>query len=93
MMARSDLPAFAAAVARPARREWPPNFDVSHARTHVLNTLEEPTEQGVWAWLPGILNAASAKPKWMRWLTFERLTEQHDALVARSAAAPLASGA
>ena len=66
---------------------------VSHARTHVLNTLEEPTEQGVWAWLPGILNAASAKPKWMRWLTFERLTEQHAALVARSAAAPLASGA
>src|SRR5262249_15796780 len=29
MIARSDLPAFAAAVARPARREWPPNVDAS----------------------------------------------------------------
>jgi len=35
-------------------------------------------------WAPGILNAEGEKPKWMRWRTFERLTEQHDQLVAQS---------
>ena len=37
-------------------------------------------------WAPGILNAQGAKPKWTRWQTFDRLTEQHDQLVAQSMA-------
>lgn len=35
-------------------------------------------------WEPGILNGSGDKPKWMRWRTFYRLTEQHDQLVNRS---------
>ena len=35
-------------------------------------------------WSPGILSAPEGKPKWMRWRTFERLTEQHDQFAARS---------
>ena len=35
-------------------------------------------------WRPGILNAEGGKPKWMRWRMFDRLTKQHDQLVARS---------
>ena len=35
-------------------------------------------------WAPGILNAEGEKPKWMRWRTFERLTEQHAEPVAQS---------
>jgi hypothetical protein len=31
-------------------------------------------------WEPGILNGAGDKPKWMRWRTFERLTNQADEL-------------
>ena len=38
----------------------------------------------------GIANGHGDKPKWMRWRTFERLTEQHDQLVAQSFS-PLAS--
>jgi len=29
-------------------------------------------------WAPGILNGHGDKPKWMRWRTFDRLTEEHD---------------
>jgi hypothetical protein len=32
-------------------------------------------------WKPGILNGGGEKPKWMRWRTFDRLTEEHDQLV------------
>lgn len=35
-------------------------------------------------WEPGILNGGGGKPKWMRWRTFERLTEEHDRLVQRA---------
>jgi hypothetical protein len=35
-------------------------------------------------WKPGILNGEGDKPKWMRWLTFERLTAEHDELIDRS---------
>lgn len=35
-------------------------------------------------WEPGILNGNGDKPKWMRWRTFDRLTNQHDRLVDRS---------
>ena len=35
-------------------------------------------------WEPGIVNANGDKPKWMRWRTFYRLTQQHDRLVNRS---------
>jgi len=35
-------------------------------------------------WEPGILNGDGPKPKWMRWRTFERLVERHDAYVHRS---------
>lgn len=35
-------------------------------------------------WQPGILNGEGDKPKWMRWRTCERLTAEHDRLVARS---------
>jgi hypothetical protein len=35
-------------------------------------------------WEPGILNLNGGKPKWMRWLTFERLAAEHDQLVTRS---------
>ena len=34
-------------------------------------------------WQRGILSEPGAKPKWMRWATFERLVDQHDELVAR----------
>jgi hypothetical protein len=37
-------------------------------------------------WQPGIINPNGDKPKWMRWQTFDRLTEQHDQLVAQSMA-------
>ena len=29
-------------------------------------------------WEPGILNGDGEKPKWMRWLTFDRLVREHD---------------
>lgn len=29
-------------------------------------------------WEPGILNGPGGKPKWMRWRTFERLSEKHE---------------
>jgi hypothetical protein len=35
-------------------------------------------------WEPGILNGVGCKPKWMRWLTFERLSAKHEQLVGRS---------
>jgi hypothetical protein len=35
-------------------------------------------------WQPGILNGEGDKPKWMRWLTFEKLVALHDELVHRS---------
>jgi hypothetical protein len=35
-------------------------------------------------WEPGILNGTGDKPKWMRWRTFQRLTTQHDRLLAVS---------
>ncbi len=35
-------------------------------------------------WEPGILNGDGGKPKWMRWRTFDRLSERHDRLVNRS---------
>jgi hypothetical protein len=35
-------------------------------------------------WEPGILNGSGDKPKWMRWRTFERLTAEHDRLLAGS---------
>jgi hypothetical protein len=35
-------------------------------------------------WKPGIYNDPGPKPKWMRWRTFQRLTEEHDRLVGRS---------
>lgn len=35
-------------------------------------------------WEPGILNGSGDKPKWMRWRTFERLTAEHDRLLAVS---------
>jgi hypothetical protein len=38
-------------------------------------------------WEPGILNGEGAKPKWMRWRTFERLAAEHDAFVGESLAA------
>ena len=37
-------------------------------------------------WEPGILNLGGWKPKGMHWSTFQRLTAEHDALVARSVA-------
>ncbi len=37
-------------------------------------------------WRPGIANGHGDKPKWMRWQTFERLTDQHDQLVTQSMA-------
>ena len=37
-------------------------------------------------WQRGILNEPGAKPKWMRWATFERLVDQHDELVAQGLA-------
>ena len=35
-------------------------------------------------WEPGILNGRGLKPKWMRWRTFERLSEEHDRLLNQS---------
>jgi hypothetical protein len=35
-------------------------------------------------WKSGILNGAGLKPKWMRWRTFQRLTEAHEQHVNRS---------
>ncbi|MBM3549440.1 MAG: hypothetical protein FJX54_21080 [Alphaproteobacteria bacterium] len=35
-------------------------------------------------WEPGILNEDGSKPKWMRWRTFDRLTQQHERLVNQS---------
>jgi len=37
-------------------------------------------------WEPGILNGEGAKPKGMRWRTFERLTAEHEAFVGESLA-------
>ncbi len=37
-------------------------------------------------WEPGILNGNGGKPPWMRWATFERLSAEHEALVAASLA-------
>ena len=37
-------------------------------------------------WEPGILNGDGGKPPWMRWSTFERLSAEHEALVAASLA-------
>jgi hypothetical protein len=35
-------------------------------------------------WEPGILNGDGDKPKWMRWRTFERLTETYEFCVNRA---------
>jgi hypothetical protein len=37
-------------------------------------------------WEPGILNRSGCKPKWMRWRTYERLSDEHKALVEESLA-------
>jgi len=35
-------------------------------------------------WEPGIFRGPGKKPKWMRWRTFERLTQEHDHFTERS---------
>ena len=42
-------------------------------------------------WEPGILNERSGKPKWMRWRTFQRLSDKHDLYADRSLAEMLQS--
>jgi len=45
--------------------------------------------RGRLGWEPGVANGVGAKPKWMRWRTFERLVAEHDEHGARSTLALL----
>jgi hypothetical protein len=53
--------------------------DEAYRATRRADQLRERLE-----WKPGIYNDPGPKPKWMRWRTFQRLTEEHDWLVGRS---------